>query len=332
MDKKIVFTSADNSGCFWYRSYLPSVYLSKNFDTSVTIGFKPNSVLEYLSNDVVILQRHCMPGLIDFIDTAHNVDRQVWFDIDDLVWDIPSYNYSRKHWTKQMFQSMNKIISKCDAVTTSTEPLAKYLKRFNDSVHVVPNLVENLFCDKRENEKVRILYAGSITHSGDFEKPVISALKYILDNYDIELYFVGCLPDEFIRKKYYDKVKFYKGIEIKNYIPTLQYLNCDISIMPLADNHFNVCKSALKYYESTLAGCVSIASKIYPYENVISHGVNGFLCKKYSDWKTALEILIKDRCFRELMYDSAKELVQSKYTWNDNTIREVSDIYKRILK
>ena len=330
--KKILHCSSDSSGCCFYRSYLPYKYLKKDFITDISIGFSPSLTSKYLESDVIILQRHAHPEISKFIDISHNLGKKVLFDIDDLLWNIPKSNVAYKSWTKVMLNNMNSIISKCDAVITSTEPLSKYIKsRYNDKVYVIRNLVEDNFINKVKNDKIKIMFSGSITHSGDFDSGVIHALKHILSKYDIELFFVGYIPDEFNETKYSDKVRFVKGVDINKYIPTLQSINPDIAIAPLVDNYFNICKSNLKFLENTIAGAVSICSDIYPYSTSIIDGETGFLCKTSKEWIRAFENYINNPNLVEMVYKNSVSTIKDKYTWNNKNIDEVCCTYKDII-
>lgn len=334
MSKKILFCSADADGCGFYRSYLPSKYLKKEFDTEVSVGFSPSLIYKYLENDIIIFQRHYHPDIIKFIDIAHKNGKKVLFDIDDLLWNIPVTNIAYRHWTKVMLENMNLLISKCDAVITSTEPLALYIKqRYNKNVYVFPNYIEDNFIEKKKNDKIRLLYSGSITHSGDFESGVVHAIKHVLSKYDVEFYFVGYIPDEFNDFKYSDKVRFVKGVDIKEYIPTLQAINPDIAIAPLAENYFNICKSGLKYYENTISGAASICTDIYPYSKAINNGFDGFTIKnKGKLWIDIFERLIESPVLLNDIYTNAVNTVKEKNTWTDTNIDIMCDRYSELIK
>jgi glycosyltransferase involved in cell wall biosynthesis len=332
--KKLLFVSSDMSGCYWYRSYLPSKYLSNHFITSVEQGFNPDNVYKYLDNDIIVLQRHNEPNILKFIDIAHSLGKQVWFDIDDLLWNLPASNCARFYWKNNTIKDMSRLIERCDAVTTSTIPIAQYLKRFNKNVHVFANMVEPHLKDKIINDKLRILYAGSSTHKADFDSSVIHSIKHIIAKYDIEFYFVGFMPDEFNNPIYSDKVRFVEGVPVEKYTGTLQALNPDIAIMPLADNMFNSAKSNLKFLENTLAGAVSIGSDIYPYRESIISGSDGFICKnKAKIWIDTFERLIEDERLRNDVYKNAVNTVSTKYMWNSKNIEQVAkryvDIYEK---
>ena len=324
--KKICFVASDASGVGYYRSFLPCKYLKSEFDTSITVGFDPNKLYYYYEHNIVILQRHYHPDLLKFVDVMHEKGKQVWYDIDDLLWDIPNANSAKKAWTKNMLKDAQNLISVCDVVTVSTKPLYDYIKRFNKNVYIMPNMVEDNFIKKEKNDKVRILYFGSNTHSGDFSSAVKYGLDEIVKQDNVELIFMGYIPDE-----YKTVAKYVEYVDIKNYISTLQSINPDICIMPLDNNHFNCCKSNLKYLESTLAGAVSIASNIYPYSKTIEHNYNGLLCSKGQEWKKALIELVNDKNYREHMYDIASTHVQIYFTWDSGKREKVTEQYKQMI-
>ena len=254
-------------------------------------------------------------------------------DIDDNVWEIPYGNITiegkeaveahvkRGFWTMELMKS-------ADAVTVSTEPLKEKLKIFNKNIVVIPNLIDpkDWHFKRKKHKKIRIGWIYSHTHIPD-----IKEVKFALNE---------------IKKKYKDKVEIiifgsslkvfefepihYWGVKFADYPKKLTELAFDISICPLEDNEFNKCKSNIKWMESSLSGAAVVASKVYPYEKSIEHGITGFLANNYidEDWVKYISLLVESKELRERMVKAAKEEILEKY--NIETDNTAAEFYKSL--
>lgn len=92
-----------------------------------------------------------------------------------------------------------------------------------------------------------------------------------------------------------------------------QWRDVDIACLPLADNGFTRCKSALKAYEAAAAGAAIVASPTI-YADVLTPGRTGLLAETAADWEAALAGLLDGRKERQRMARRWQAEVRARYT------------------
>jgi len=301
-------------------------------DTSEDAKTVVSTLVDY---DIIIPQ-----GVVDvealkiLLGLKYEYGIKIVIDFDDMIEvtpDNPNYKDHEIWDASPILQSFTKF---ADAVTTTNEHLAKYLRKFNEKVFILPNYMDleywQLPIQKNETDKVRICYVGSCTHLLDIEM-VAPALKKILKRYGdkVELLMVGDLRWREVFKGY-NNVDCLLGVPFENYASRLNGLGMDIGIAPLRDNEFNRCKSNIKWMENTIAGGVTVASPTV-YSETIKHGVDGFIASSTEEWVKYLSELIENKDLRDSVHSRAYSEVVGTYSWEKN-IKKWEKVYKDVLK
>jgi len=330
-DLKILMTSSDQTGCGLVRTQLPALHLKTYFPwTQYRLGFPPSDPI-INEADVIFIQRATNEFYFDWIPKVQSQGKKVIFDIDDSLRDIPASNLAHRYYPTKELKKLEHIMKLCDCITVSTEPLKQRIQsQLNrDDVYVIKNLLSYQSYEKPINSKLRIGWAGSYTHNGDFDKHLVNTLREIVKKYDVEFYTFGFTP------------QFFKNIAIsipwentQTYEQKLKELNFDIGIIVAEDNIFNRCKSNLKFIEYGLAKIAPIAHNTYPYATTMTHGKDSFLIQNpKTDWKEYLIKLIEDDNLRIQMQNNAHETVKNNFTFEsqgDWLIETYKDIFKSI--
>lgn len=321
------FTSGDDSGCFLYRTKYPAEMLNKPFHAGFPVGHELTK-----SSKVIQLQRATNDFFVDNIPKVQAYGQKIIYDIDDNLFEIPSYNPAFRPYNKKILDTTRKIIGICDAVTVSTEPLKKYFldKRIAKNIYVIPNFMHDI-PEYRDNssEEIIIGYHGTNTHCGDFDFKLVSALRKILEKYDnVRFVCVGYNP---IPEKNNSKITFIPFVPINEFFNTIYNLKFDIGIAPLRNNIFNQCKSNIKYLEYSACSTATIAQDVYPYSNTITHMENGLLVKNDKEWYDYLEYLILNDDARKSMAKSANEHVKNNFTYEYNG-NKIDELYTKVLE
>jgi glycosyltransferase involved in cell wall biosynthesis len=89
----------------------------------------------------------------------------------------------------------------------------------------------------------------------------------------------------------WDHLQLYNYPEFATYLLSQE---CDLWIAPLADNHFNRCKSSVKFLEYSAHGAPGVYSRLEPYESLVIPGENGLLADSQEEWEQALAGLIEN--------------------------------------
>ena len=311
-DKKLFITSSDDTGCGGFRTFFPYKFLQPSFNwINHSYGF-PNGHPYLQEADIIWVQRASHETFPDLFQGLRSQGKKIIYDLDDTLWDIPASNLSHRFYGKKELRKVEAVMKSCDCLTTSTVPLQKFLQSKVDvPVFLMPNHVwHQEHPIKIPNEKLKIGWAGSYTHAGDFDHYLVDVLRNLPKD-KVDFYTFGYNPQFF--KSFSN---FTNWVKFEEYHDTFMKMNWDIGIIVAENNMFNRCKSNIKYFEYSQARCASIACSTFPYVHTIEHGVDGFLIEnKKRDWKEYIYHLIEDEKFRLEMADKAYEKVKHNYTW-----------------
>ena len=265
---------------------------------------------------------------------AKSLNKKILFDIDDLVidknyTDLIPYIQRLSENDKIIYNDgvvrMRKTLEHCEAAITTTEALAKELKKFVPNVFINRNVAsEEMFKlseiafkkkskkkKKNSNEIVIGYFSGSITHNEDLEMIVPALIKILQEFKDVKLFFMGeiNIPDDL--KKFYSKITkkaFTNWKELPEFISKV-----DINIAPIKENIFNEAKSENKWLEAALVKVPTIASNFGAFKKIIKIRENGILCKTNEDWYTAMKELIINKTLQINIGSKAYEVCKEKY-------------------
>lgn len=315
----VLFSSSDISGCGWIRSYLPAKYLESQF----VGGFSREIPLHHINT--IIFQRHTHPDFVHIIPYLKTCGKKIYYDLDDDLWSIEESNPAKIAYPKSTLDVIENIISLCDGVFTSTEHLKNKLTMFNHNVMITPNLVETPITMKEPHNKIRIGYAGSPSHVGDFSEKLIYACKKLFNKYKdkIEFIFFGYMPPQLK-----DISLFCQGVNANQYIDVINYLDFDISLIPLADNEFNKSKSNLKWLDSSICKAVPLLSDVSCYSDVIDNQTG--IVVRDNMWYDNLEWLINNKQEMDRLKITSYNHVLQNYTWLNAKYKQ-EEVYEKEL-
>ena len=291
------------------------------------------SELVYRCRAVIIYRCNITPDLKQLVQRAKELNKSVFYDIDDLVIDtrytdtIPyvcSMPAKEKASYDEGVRSYCAAMQLCDAVITTTEGMAEELAHYMPEVFVNRNTVSEAIVDlsekarekraKREvSDTVTLGYfSGSITHNDDVAM-ILPVLIRILQVYpQVRLLLVGelDLPEEL--ESYRTQVIFKSFVEWQQ-LPEL-IAQADINLVPLCDTVFNAAKSENKWVEAALVGVPTVASDVGALHRMIEHGRTGYLCVSRKDWEQALAELIEHPEQRDVIGMAAHDYVSEHCT------------------
>ena len=216
----------------------------------------------------------------------------------------------------------HEVIRQAHGVTVASPTLARYMRDVigAKNVYVFPNTIVPEHFEKiravREDDSIRILWQGGMSHWIDWY-PLRDALKTVAQKYpNVKFVIFGewfnwiheNIPDTMVEHHpwvSYDAYKLKRGL-----------LNVDINLCPLVKNAFNVCKSAIKWYEASLWETpeATLAEKTPPYSEEIVDGENGLLYNSPEEFVQKLSALIEDAALRRRLADSARHWVLENRT------------------
>lgn len=88
----------------------------------------------------------------------------------------------------------------------------------------------------------------------------------------------------------------------------------DVGVMPLVDSPWARGKCGYKLIQYMACGLPVVASPVGVNNEIVEHGVNGFLAKTDNDWANALDALLGDADLRRRMGAAGRKKVEKEYS------------------
>jgi glycosyltransferase involved in cell wall biosynthesis len=295
--------------------------------------------------DVVILQMVFSEDLVKQIKAK---GKKVIFECDDLI-----HRTHEKHYAYDETNTLRKqigwlwriwnVLRRCDGFIVSTPELKKVYGFMAKRTFVFPNYMEleHWLKEPKRNQtdRVRILWAGSTSHTGDLEwvKPIIGT---ILEKYpQVQFIYMGHggVPTDDLYAKFIYGDDVFEGLPIERresllpappnvYPYLLAATGADIAIAPLEENYFNRFKTQCKYLEYAINGIPGVYSGWF-YKDVKDYraglpyttaDATGLLADTPEEWIQAISLLVEDATLRRQIGERARREVIEEYSFADH--------------
>lgn len=344
--KKILFFGADNSGCAFYRCYMPAVELNRtglaeawfSFNSDWK-GIKPLSYEPYFSEelkrkaqqldsihasngkiavemndiDVVVYERPYGETALSHLRLMKLFGKKTFIEHDDWMFGKKGHpcNKTAKIWKDSGVLSISTTMcNEADGIIVTSERLREKMLYLNPNICVVPNYIDSDLWQNRDSKSYDkdISYVASPAHTRDI-KDISMTLWRLSKKY--KTIFFGCepvgIPD----------IEYNKGINIGEYPRAIAGLS-KVGIAPLIRDEFSECKSPIKWFEYSMSGIAVVAQNYPPYSDFIEHGIDGMLADSPEEWRSAIEELLSDDNKREEMVRNAQDRILSEFTIQKN--------------
>jgi glycosyltransferase involved in cell wall biosynthesis len=269
--------------------------------------------------DVVAFQR-CFPmrETWPLVERALSSGKPVVYDVDDHFEAMPP-EHPMAGRMAHILPYCRELARRARAVSVSTPELAKVFSHVPGRTAVVRNLIdETLFTAPRRaaapDRPVRILYAGSPTHTADLDL-ITPALIRIMERFGdaAELRFFGCAPREPALAARATCLPF--SDDYTAYARALAELAPDIGLAPLCDTPFNRAKSNIKALEYAASGVAGVYADLPPYRDPRGGGSPfGLLAgPDPGQWEQAIAALVEDAALRRRIAATARRLAVAEY-------------------
>ncbi len=295
-----------------------------------TIPEKLNKEMIKYYRGFIIYRTPWTKEMEDFIKIAKSQNKKIFYDIDDLVFDL---NYTKQIKAlstlspeeKELYDDgvirYGKLLNICDYGITTTKKIRDEMTKKVKDVCIDKNIASlelQKFSEfaisevKKEDNKIIMGYAsGSSTHNDDLNM-ILPHIINILKKYNnVYLKLIGAIEYPKELETYKSQIIISPFVNFKKLPYELRKI--DINLAPLQNNIFNEAKSSIKWMEAALVKVPTIASDIGDFKDSITNNVNGILCRD-ADWFERIEELVLNRDLRESIAENAYNTVYSKYT------------------
>jgi glycosyltransferase involved in cell wall biosynthesis len=322
----VVFLASSIDACALWRLYLP--YLSMPGSSFFCFRDKIDFGL-IAENDICIVQRCCTQPQLEFLKVAVQLGLKVVYDLDDDVWNLPSYNPARAVLEKYK-EGFGNCIRMVDVVTVSTFELAKMVRKnvrglvsqvTGRPIPIVVaenHILEKMFVRPERPDTLTIGWAGSSSHIGDLALVEPGLLAAAAERPDITIEFRGCdLPAEHPLRKL-ENFHHYHWKPVPSYASRMPIWRWSIALAPVTDHPFNDSKSSLKMIEAGYCGIPCLASWVRPYEEFCHHDpeLKWLLCLNAASWEKKIRELMNDHARREFLGARMRAVVRKHYTFD----------------
>jgi len=257
-------------------------------------------------------------------------------DTDDLVTDIPSYNFASRvfHNATGFKRIAIGQYRDADAVTCSTDYLRAATAEYNNRCYMVPNVADmSLWKHARARQKeprhrgdVRIYWGGGGGHYNDLLM-IRDAMLRIYHQYPQTKFIFSNFVPGWIAGLSAQRVFFLPLVPYQGpWQRLIRWLCVDIGLAPLEQNNFNRAKSHVKYLDYAMAGVAGVYQRIDAYDSVLD-GATGLLAGTPEEWYEKMKVLVENAGLRDGIGRTARREVEARWTVDTHAAR-----YEQMLK
>ena len=188
------------------------------------------------------------------------------------------------------------------------------VEEYNGNVVINPTTIDTEKyhdrCTEHKNETLTIGWTGS--HSTNrYLELIVPVLEKLKKEYDFNFVVIS---DE----------EPSMGNELFQYVPwrrkteIIDLLQLNIGVMPLSHDPWSEGKCGFKALQYMSLGMPALVSPVGINEEIVDHGVNGYVCRTEDEWVNYLSILLKDRQMLKKMGEAARNKIVNQYSVRSN--------------
>ena len=288
------------------------------------------------------LQRHDL--VTNYLYEARRLRLPILYDIDDPLFSVEAYaTYGNmavlpgdlKHHFLAQAPLYLDILNAADITSFSTPGLRDHAM----SLSPRPAFVRRNFADhdtldagklamqSAQTESARaqgftLCYAsGSQGHEVDFQIIAPQVESFLAAAPDRKLLVLGHFRAELLSDGLRSRIETQPFSDYAAYLGHLA--RADAAVMPLADDLFNRCKSAVRVIDAAAVGVPAIVGNVGDFATMIDPGQTGFIATTPKDWSTAFETLAAEKATATAMGRKARLALEDQ--WSARASRPIID-------
>jgi len=253
--------------------------------------------------DVVVILRKALSPF--FLGILKRCSYRMVFDLDDAI-------FCRSNGTLSPHRERRfaRMVRRCMQVWAGNEFLARSAKKYSNDVVVLPTSVVPEKYDVRVEKplgNMDLVWIGSK-----------STRKYLTEALPLLEGASEAVPDlrlKVIADFHLTSRKLHTFTALWSEESEARELtSAHIGIAPMPDNAWTRGKCGLKVLQYMAAGLPVVASPVGVNEELVKHGVTGFLAESSEDWKKAIKTLASSSDLRQSMGAEARKRVKRNFS------------------
>ncbi|MDQ2090272.1 glycosyltransferase [Marimonas arenosa] len=269
---------------------------------------------------------------------ARRLKLPVLYDLDDPLFSISAYEtYEnmkaiepelKAHFISEAPRYLA-MMNGADMITVSTPGMVEHTREYTPR----PVFLRRNFADaatlsdglkamqsggaaRTEDKLFRVAFAsGSRGHEVDFALIEDQLAGFLDGGPNRRLMIIGHFDEKHLPEVFEDRIESHPFTTYDDYLATLAGADC--AVMPLTDDIFNRCKSAVRVIDAASVGVPSIVGTVSDMANVVRHEETGFVAQTPADWGAALEALAGDAAAALAMGRRAREDLETNWSGHD---------------
>jgi glycosyltransferase involved in cell wall biosynthesis len=264
---------------------------------------------------------------------ARRLRLPILYDLDDPLFSISAYEtYEnmkavepelKAHFLSEAPKYLE-AMNGADMLTVSTPGMVEHTRMYSPRpVHLRRNFADAETLEqgrdaltRREDDGLfRAVFAsGSRGHEVDFALVQEAVIDFLDADKSRRLMILGHFDEGLLPNALQDRIERHGFSTYGAYLATLAQADC--ALMPLTDDIFNRCKSAVRVIDAASVQVPSIVGAVGDLHNVVVPGQTGFVAQTPSDWRDALEALARDRGLRRQIGHAARRDLETRWGAN----------------
>lgn len=267
----------------------------------------------------LMLYRTQSTPLMDmYLYEARRLKLPILYDIDDPLFSVSAYetyqnmaslpDALKTHFVNEAPKYLS-AMAMADIVTVSTPGLVEhtrdyipgpvhYRRNFADTATLAAASAVPDLSSRKAMGGFRVAFAsGSQGHEVDFALIAADIGRFLAEDPARKLVLLGHFDVTLLPAALRDQVETHKFTDYADYLTNLA--GCHAAVMPLTDDIFNRCKSAVRVLDATAVGVPVIVPDVGDFSAVVKQGKTGFVLSqdqaRSGGWYNALDQLASDR-------------------------------------
>ena len=261
-------------------------------------------------NDLIWVEKELFPWLPAWVELLILGQKKIILDFDDAIFH--NYDLHANRYVRTIFGSkIDKLMARATVVTAGNSYLKKRAMRAGAKyIKVLPTVIRMSRYDHAVNVPktsfTRIVWIGTPSTS-KYLSLIAPALTVLAQENEFIFRVIGA-KNIVIPGVSVEYLEWSEDTEV-NLIS-----ECDIGIMPLQDNPWELGKCAYKLIQYMACGLPTVSSPIGANIDIVQENETGFFAKNSDEWIRSLQILLSDPKLRKSMGLNGLNRVKANYT------------------